>query len=99
MERDTRARKNKMTNSFLKYFKHEITPDSSIDINIQVIETDLGFTLPDDYKEMIKELNGFEGFINHAYIVFWPVSELIELNEEYGVGEFAPGILYFNSIY
>jgi len=87
-----------MTNSFLNHFTNEITFESTIDMKaIAEIETKLGFYLPDDYKEIVQVLNGFEGDVSNSYIMFWPVNELIELNEGYGVSEFAPGIFLFGS--
>ncbi|MNO85658.1 SMI1 / KNR4 family protein [compost metagenome] len=87
-----------MTNSFMKHLEAEITFDSGIDLQaIQKIESKFGFNLPNDYKDIVKVLNGFELAISISYIVFWPVDVLIELNEGYGVNEFAPGIILFGS--
>lgn len=87
-----------MTNSFLNHFHNSISLESSLDLKvIQEIDSKLGFILPNDYKEIVKVLNGFEGSISNSYIVFWSVNELIELNEGYGVNDFAPGIFLFGS--
>ncbi|WIV21156.1 SMI1/KNR4 family protein [Paenibacillus polygoni] len=87
-----------MTNLFLNHFYNSISLESSLDLkDIQEIDSKLGFILPNDYKEIVKVLNGFEGTISNSYIVFWSVNEVIELNEGYGVDDFAPGIFLFGS--
>ena len=47
---------------------------------------------------MILFSNGIERPIGKAnYLSIWPINELIELNQEYAVDEFLPGIKYFGS--
>lgn len=42
--------------------------------------------------------NGCEGFVaENNFIVIWPVEEVAELNDGYGVAEFAPGLVLFGS--
>ena len=53
--------------------------------------------LPQDYIAHLQVANGGEGFVGDAYLVLWPVEQLIELNEAYKVGEFAPGLFLFGS--
>ena len=47
----------------------------------------------DDYLEFLRVCNGAEGPIGDNYIVLWPSSDVLELNEAYAVAEFAPGLL------
>lgn len=57
-----------------------------------------GLTLPVDYAVFIKESNGGEGFVGpNAYLILWPVEQLLELNKAYQVQECAPGLLFFGS--
>jgi hypothetical protein len=53
--------------------------------------------LPDDYIEVISEINGGEGFINNEYLILWKPEELLEFNKEYEVEQYAPGIFLFGS--
>ena len=41
--------------------------------------------------------NGFHGEIGNSYIDIWPLNKLKEINNEYCVGEFAPGLLLIGS--
>lgn len=42
--------------------------------------------------------NGGEGFIGpNAYVIFWKLEELMELNKAYQVAEYAPGLFIFGS--
>ena len=44
------------------------------------------------------QTNGIEGFVGEeAYLVQWPVEDITELNERYGVNEFVPGLLLIGS--
>ena len=54
----------------------------------------------DELKKVLLEhfYNGAEGSIGeNSYLVIWSIEDIISLNEEYGVFEFTPEILYFGS--
>lgn len=56
-------------------------------------ERQLGHPLPEDYKAVLLESDGLEGFISgDVYISFWSASELMSLNKAYSVSEFVPGV-------
>jgi hypothetical protein len=65
--------------------------------SIQKFESDAGLLLPQDYKEFLQEADGGEGFVGDAYVIFWRVRELLEMNKAYQVAEYAPGLLLFGS--
>lgn len=55
-------------------------------------------SLPNDYVKFMRSTDGAEGPIgNSSYIAIWSAVEVITLNEDYSVDEFAPGILLFAS--
>jgi hypothetical protein len=57
-----------------------------------------GLRLPDEYLGFLKVSDGVEGFVGeHSYLVLWPIEQLLKLNEDYEVEEFAPGLLIFGS--
>lgn len=64
---------------------------------IHRFEVEVGFRLPDEYKEFLAIANGGEGFIREAYMMLWRVEELAELNKAYQVAEYAPDLLVFGS--
>ena len=64
---------------------------------IRRFETELGFRLPDDYAQFLQHTNGGEGFVGNAYVVFWRVDDLLEINKGYQVAEYAPGLFLFGS--
>lgn len=73
------------------------TTPASDDV-IQKFEQSSGLLLPDDYVAFLRESNGGEGFIGeNAYLILWPVEQLLELNTAYQVQEYAPGLLFFGS--
>ncbi len=62
------------------------------------VEKRMNIEFPIGYKEFIKTYNGAEGEIGeNSYIVIWKIEEIAELNNEYGVSEFTPGLVYFGS--
>ena len=62
------------------------------------VETLLGVSFPDEYKQFMLNVNGIEGAIGqNAYIVIWPIEEIVDLNNEYGVNDVTPGLIYFGS--
>jgi hypothetical protein len=62
------------------------------------VEVKLGIRLPDQYKEFMLESNGAEGNVGtNSYLAIWPIEQIVQLNEEYAVNEFTPGLVYFGS--
>jgi hypothetical protein len=56
-------------------------------------EEQLGRPLPEDYKGVLRESDGCEGFISeHSYVLLWSTTELANLNDAYRVSEFLPGV-------
>ena len=65
---------------------------------IEQCEAAIGFELPASYQNFLKRQNGGEGFIGpNAYVIFWRVTDLMEMNKAYQVGEYAPGLFIFGS--
>ena len=65
---------------------------------IRRFEADWGHALPEDYVRFLQHTNGGEGFVGqNAYVIFWRVEELSEMNDGYQVAEFAPGLFLFGS--
>jgi|GEM_PF-3792732 len=57
-------------------------------------ERRLGRELPQDYKSVLLESDGFEGFLGvDCYVTFWSASDLASLNDSYSVWELAPGVV------
>jgi hypothetical protein len=60
---------------------------------VDLLESRIGSTLPDDYREFLFEANGCQGPVGDAYLQLWSVQEIVALNESYAVAEFVPGSL------
>ncbi|HIP39182.1 MAG TPA: SMI1/KNR4 family protein [Desulfocapsa sulfexigens] len=87
-----------MSNSFEKYIKDLELNDPAPNEEITKAEKKLRVSLPFSYKEFLKFSNGAEGDIGKEnYLMLWKVEELAELNEAYGVDEFADGLLLIGS--
>ncbi len=87
-----------MANSFDLYIKELELNDPVAVEQIESTEKSLGLCLPASYKEFLKVSNGAEGDIGEDfYLVLWKVEDLEELNEAYGVVEFAEGLLLIGS--
>lgn len=55
-------------------------------------------SLPNDYVKFMLTTDGAEGPIGkNSYTAIWSAEEVITLNEDYDVDEYAPGILLFAS--
>ncbi|WP_215145131.1 SMI1/KNR4 family protein [Exiguobacterium qingdaonense] len=67
------------------------------EINIKKVEELLSINFPQEYYEFLLFSNGGEGVIGQSYLVLWKIEDLIELNDAYGVEEFAPGLLIIGS--
>ena len=66
--------------------------------NIKAEEIKLGINFPAQYRDFMLRSNGAEGNIGEkSYLVIQPIEEIKQLNEEYAVNEFTPGLIYFGS--
>jgi|SRR5215472_16113009 len=65
---------------------------------LHAFQQEAGFHLPQDYVEFLQRTNGGEGLIGqNAYVILWPVEDLLEMNRAYQVNEYAPGLFIFGS--
>lgn len=67
------------------------------EIGIKKVEELLSVKFSQEYYDFLLISNGGEGSIGESYLVLWKVEDLIELNDAYGVEEFAPGLLIIGS--
>lgn len=87
-----------MNLDFLRFMTDMELGQSSSKEALDNIEESLQIVLPDEYREFMVEHNGAEGAIGeNNYLVIWPVEEVVELNEAYGVSDFTPSLVYFGS--
>ena len=69
------------------------TRPGATESEIAAVERELGNPLPDDYKAVLSESNGLEGFVApEAYISLWSSADIRARNDGYGVAEFLPGV-------
>jgi hypothetical protein len=65
---------------------------------IKACEDALGNRLPDDYRSFLQTANGGEGFVGtNTYVILWGADELVPMNREYEVEDYAPGLLIIGS--
>jgi hypothetical protein len=61
---------------------------------VKEAERVLSFELPADYKELLLQTNGLEGFVSPtSYLLLWSIADVPELNEGYAVADFLPGVV------
>lgn len=66
--------------------------------DIDRIESEVGFSLPEDYKHFLMTVNGCEGTFNGKnYAILWCGNDLAKYNKEYQVSEFIEGMLFIGS--
>jgi len=53
--------------------------------------------LPDGFIEFFSETNGAEIFREGSYIILWPLTDMIKLNQDYRVEEYAFDYFIFGS--
>ena len=82
-----------------KYMTDMELNEPSNPLEINKTEDKLKIKFPEQYKKFLLSHNGAEGSIGeNSYLVIWSIEDIISLNEEYGVFEFTPEILYFSII-
>lgn len=87
-----------MNERIKKYLSKINLNASTTTANLEHTEQIINVQFPSDYKSFIEEFNGAEGEIGpNAYVAFWSLEDIVELNEAYGVNEFAPGLILIGS--
>ena len=71
--------------------------EAATEMALAKVETFLRVELSADYKTLMLTFDGGEGFIGENYMILWPVSDLIQFNEEYEVKKYAPDVFLFGS--
>ena len=71
------------------------SPAKEIDINSFLKE--INFKLPIGFTEFYKNSDGAEIYKDETYCILWPVTEMIQLNKDYNVPEYAPNFFIFGS--
>jgi hypothetical protein len=56
-----------------------------------------GVALPPDYLDFLARSNGGDGFLSAqpCYLRLWRAEEVIGYNQDYGIGEYVPGLFAF----
>ena len=87
-----------MKESLKHFFAPEDLEVPTTERCIKQVEELLGINFPAEYKEFMLETNGVEGGIGeNSYVAIWHIEEIIDLNNEYDVNKYTPGLLYFAS--
>lgn len=83
----------------LKIFVSELHMNQPGNIEtLKKVEEYFKVILPKQYIDFMLTANGAEGDVgDNSYLVLWSAEEIIELNKDYEVNEFAPGLLLFGS--
>lgn len=82
-----------MNNEYERFFQEFELNEPSNKEAIKELEVNLNIKLPNGYIEFLLFSNGGEGTIGETYLALWRIEDILELNESYGVEEFAPGLL------
>lgn len=77
---------------------------ATIDRNIAPIKQEvenflkqIDFKLPEGFIEFFKDSNGADISSDENYIVLWALTDMIQLNRDYNVDEYAPDFFIFGS--
>jgi len=76
------------------------TIDKNAAPTVQEVEEFLGqidFSLPKGFIEFFKESNGADIITDESYTLLWALTDMIQLNKDYSVEEYAPGFFIFGS--
>ena len=68
-----------------------------IEADVELFLRNINFSLPQDFIEFYKEANGADINANEAYVILWPLTDLIQLNKDYNVERYAPEFFIFGS--
>jgi hypothetical protein len=67
---------------------------AATDKAIRTTESALGVSLPTDYRRVLGEHDGGEGWVGDgAFLRLWPVTQLVEKNRELEANRLLPGVV------
>jgi len=64
---------------------------------IRRAETELGVSLPPDYREFLAWSNGGYGIIGEHYVSLEAVEDIPQYNEQYQIGKYLPNVIAIGS--
>jgi hypothetical protein len=74
--------------------KNEVPQQEEINNFLKKVD----FELPLGFIDFFKQSNGADINLDDGeFILFWPITEMFELNEDYNVNLYAPGFFLFGS--
>ena len=65
--------------------------------DIEKFLKNITFNLPEGFMDFFKTTNGADIDTGRNYLVLWPLTEMLKLNEEYNVAIYAPEFFVFGS--
>lgn len=72
--------------------------EPATDEMLERLEQTMNSHFPNAYKDFLLYSNGAEGTIGPSYYLsLWSIEDIKDLNDEYGVSDFTPGLIYFGS--
>ena len=57
----------------------------------------ISFSVPVGFMEFYRQANGADVNSDKSYTILWALTEMVQLNESYGVEEYAPEFFIFGS--
>ncbi len=70
------------------------TPNNN---DVETFLSSINFNLPEGFIDFLKQTNGADVNNGQNYLLLWPLTDLLQLNKEYSVEEFAPDFFIFGS--
>ena len=81
-----------VTDKIFKKYDWPTTPPSD-NAEMLDIEGEIGFELPDDYKDFLSKHSGHETQLGEEYVKLWDKKNLLSLNQGYEILENLPGTI------
>ena len=66
--------------------------------SLQTVILEVGYRLPDDYLDFMRETNGYTGEVGaRGFVCIWPIDEVLPTNQANHFREWIPGLVLFAS--
>lgn len=87
-----------MDDLFDTYFEKMECNSPALENDIKHVEEIMGISFPRDYVAFMMKADGAEGSLGeNSYLSIWRIEDIAELNNDYEVSEYTPGLVYFGS--
>ncbi len=86
-----------MSERYEAFLEKYVAASPSTTREVTTLESELGISLPDDYRTFLLNRGRGEGFFGRRYLLLYSADQILPFNHDYETSKHAPGLLLFGT--